>query len=36
MTQWRCTVCGYVHVGETPPEKCPICGASKDKFKKIE
>ncbi|MFX1274770.1 MAG: rubrerythrin family protein [Promethearchaeota archaeon] len=30
-----CSVCGYTHEGE-PPEKCPVCGAPKDKFKKIE
>ena len=25
MTTWKCTVCGYVHEGEQPPEQCPIC-----------
>jgi rubrerythrin len=25
--KWICTVCGYIHEGETPPEKCPACGA---------
>ncbi|RLG09165.1 rubrerythrin family protein [Candidatus Pacearchaeota archaeon] len=29
-----CPVCGYTHIGE-PPEKCPICGAPKEKFKKF-
>ncbi|MBR7011898.1 MAG: NADH peroxidase, partial [Muribaculaceae bacterium] len=23
--KWICTVCGYVHEGDTPPEKCPQC-----------
>lgn len=32
MKKWRCTVCGYVHEGDTPPEKCPTCGAPKEKF----
>ena len=27
-----CTVCGYTHEGDTPPEKCPICGAPAEKF----
>ncbi len=27
-----CTVCGYVHEGTEPPEKCPVCGAPKEKF----
>jgi rubrerythrin len=30
--KWKCTLCGYIHTGETPPEKCPVCGASSDKF----
>ena len=30
-----CPVCGYTHEGE-PPEKCPVCGAAKKVFKKIE
>ena len=23
--EWLCRVCGYVHVGKEPPEKCPSC-----------
>jgi len=30
-----CPVCGYTHEGK-PPENCPVCGASKKVFKKIE
>lgn len=33
MKKYICTVCGYVHEGDCPPEKCPICNASSDKFK---
>ena len=33
MKKWVCSVCGYVHEGDTPPEKCPQCGATADKFK---
>ncbi|HPP43041.1 MAG TPA: rubrerythrin family protein [Caldisericia bacterium] len=29
-----CPVCGFTHIGE-PPDKCPVCGALKDKFKKF-
>ncbi len=29
-----CPICGYTHIG-IPPDKCPICGAPKDKFKKF-
>ncbi len=32
MKKWKCTVCGYIHEGEEPPEKCPVCGADKSKF----
>ncbi|ENZ03650.1 hypothetical protein HMPREF1092_00184, partial [Clostridium thermobutyricum] len=24
MKKFICTVCGYVHEGETAPEKCPV------------
>jgi len=30
--RWKCTVCGYVHDGDSPPETCPICGADRSKF----
>lgn len=30
-----CTVCGYVHEGDEAPEKCPLCGAPKSKFKEL-
>lgn len=33
MKKWVCTVCGYVHEGETAPESCPVCKVSADKFK---
>ncbi|MDO4319887.1 MAG: rubrerythrin family protein [Bacteroidales bacterium] len=23
--KWRCLVCGYIHEGTTPPDKCPAC-----------
>ena len=32
MKKWRCTVCGYIHEGPTPPEKCPVCGAPSSAF----
>jgi len=35
-TQWVCTICGYVHQGDEPPETCPVCGASADEFEKQE
>ncbi|MBQ3390343.1 MAG: 4Fe-4S binding protein [Firmicutes bacterium] len=36
MAKWICTVCGYVHEGEQPPEKCPVCKQPAEKFKKAE
>ena len=32
MKAYVCKICGYVHFGDEAPEKCPQCGASKDKF----
>lgn len=34
MAKWVCPVCGYVHEGDTPPEKCPQCGVPGAKFNK--
>ncbi len=31
MKKWKCA-CGYIHDGETAPDKCPKCGAPKEKF----
>ena len=30
--KWICTVCGYIHEGEHPPDTCPVCGAYKYQF----
>jgi len=32
MKKYVCSVCGYVHEGDAPPDKCPQCGAGADKF----
>ena len=34
MAKWVCSVCGYVHEGDTPPEKCPVCKVPAEKFVK--
>ncbi len=36
MKVWQCTVCKYIHRGEEPPEKCPVCGVDKSKFIEID
>nr|WP_297173628.1 NADH peroxidase [uncultured Agathobaculum sp.] len=33
MKKFVCTVCGYVHEGNSAPSECPICHASAEKFK---
>ncbi|MHA1636518.1 MAG: rubrerythrin [Candidatus Thorarchaeota archaeon] len=30
--KWGCIHCGYIHTGETPPEKCPSCDHPKGYF----
>ena len=35
MAKWVCSVCGYVHEGDTPPAQCPICKVGADKFKEV-
>ncbi len=35
MKKWRCTVCGYIHTGDEPPEICPVCGADRSKFVEV-
>jgi len=32
MNKWKCTICGYIHEGDEPPEKCPKCGADRTQF----
>jgi rubredoxin len=32
MKKWKCSVCGYIHEGDEPPEECPICGADRSQF----
>ena len=32
MKKYVCTVCGYVHEGDSAPEKCPVCGVPASKF----
>ena len=36
MAKWVCSVCGYVHEGDSAPERCPQCKVPSDKFDKLE
>ena len=31
-----CTICGFVYIGDNPPEICPVCKVPNWKFEKIE
>lgn len=35
MKKYVCSVCGYVHEGNEPPEACPVCKAPASKFKEM-
>jgi rubrerythrin len=32
MKKFVCSICGYIHEGNQPPEKCPQCNAPSEKF----
>lgn len=34
--KWRCKVCGLIHEGKEPPQRCPRCGVPEDRFEKKE
>ena len=36
MKKFVCKVCGYVHEGDTPPEKCPVCKVPGSMFEEIQ
>lgn len=31
-----CTICGFIYIGDTLPEICPVCKVPNWKFEKIE
>jgi len=33
--RWKCTVCGYIHEGDAPPEVCPVCGVDSSMFELV-
>ena len=35
MNKYVCTVCGYVHTGDSAPDQCPVCKAPASKFKPV-
>lgn len=30
---WKCSVCGYIHRGDSLPDECPQCGSSSKEFR---
>jgi acyl-CoA dehydrogenase len=32
---WRCPMCGYIHLGDEPPETCPYCFVQGNAFKQV-
>ncbi len=32
MSKYVCSICGYVHEGDSAPDACPICSAPAEKF----
>jgi rubredoxin/uncharacterized membrane protein len=36
MKKWQCSICGYIHEGDQPPETCPVCGADQSKFIELD
>lgn len=36
LKKWRCTVCDYIHTGDEPPERCPVCGKPREAFVLLE
>lgn len=33
---WVCSTCGFVYIGERPPELCPVCKVPAWKFERVE
>ncbi|MEG2457067.1 MAG: NADH peroxidase, partial [Clostridia bacterium] len=36
MKKFICTICGYVHEGDSAPESCPVCKAPASKFNELK
>ena len=36
MAKYVCTICGYVHEGDSAPAQCPQCKAPAEKFKLVD
>ena len=36
MKKFVCTVCGYIHEGESAPESCPVCKVPAERFNEVK
>jgi rubrerythrin len=36
MTKWICTICGYIHEDDHPPDECPNCGTRSLDFVELD
>ena len=36
MKKYVCSVCGYVHEGDSAPERCPVCKVPAEKFNEVK
>jgi nitrite reductase (NADH) large subunit len=34
--RFLCTVCGYIHEGDAPPDECPVCGVGPEAFELMD
>jgi len=34
--RWECVIRGYIHEGEEPPDRCPVCDAPKERFRLLD
>ena len=36
MKKYICSVCGYIHEGDSAPERCPMCKVPSEKFNELQ
>ncbi|MBR5592906.1 MAG: NADH peroxidase, partial [Bacteroidaceae bacterium] len=36
MKKYICSVCGYIHEGDSAPERCPMCKVPSNKFNELQ
>jgi len=36
LTYWVCSTCGHTHVGDAPPERCPVCQSKSTAYSQVD